>query len=207
MDYEAWTFPEAVQKALGNKPPFILNIAEGRKIDQELVSRRIADLKRIRNECPLLLLFDSPGGDVESGRLLIAHLEMLKVPIVSLAVGPVNSMALVIYLSMPKKTRFALPGSTFLAHFASSQPGFYGQVGVKAKEIAGLEKDAAMRLFSFQWDQAIRSDAMLRDAIKDSLGKHVTWKGVTISVDEFMSYDKSIPVEMAWKMGFVSKIV
>lgn len=205
MDYNAWKLPEVVQKALKHKPPFILNITD--RIDQKMVDRLLRDLSGIKDGEPLLLWFNSPGGDIQSGRLLISHLNMLKVPIVSLAAGAVDSMALIIYLSIPKKTRFALPGSTFLAHFASSRPGSFGQVDIDGRRIAGLKKKAAMRLASLRWDQAIESDKFIRGVVRDTLGKHITVDGVTISVEEFMSYDQNIPAEVAMKIGIVNKIV
>lgn len=205
MDREAWKFPAEVNKALGNKkPPFILEISG--KINREMADKAINSLLGIKSTEPLLIVFNSGGGDIESGLRLISHINMLTVPIVSLAMGKVGSMALVIYLTMPKKTRFALPGSVFLAHVANGRPGVSGQINIKEEKLRGLDFDQASRLFKFQWDSLVEHDKTTRKIIADALGDEITYGGITISLHEFLLYDHWITAKIAKEIGIVRKI-
>ncbi|MBU1083171.1 ATP-dependent Clp protease proteolytic subunit [Patescibacteria group bacterium] len=205
MDREAWQLPPAVIEALGHKEPFILSIDN--TIDRKMVQERITSILTIKSTEPLLLMFNSGGGEIESGLLLISYLKMLKVPIVSLAVGKVGSMALVIYLSMPQKTRFAVPGSTFLAHAASGGPGVSGQINIEEEKLRGLDFKQASRLFKFQWDSLIDHDKTTRKIIADALGDTIKYGGKKISLHEFLLYDHWITAKIAEEIGIVSEIV
>lgn len=68
------------------------------------------------NKKPIWLYINSPGGEVDSGFAIYDIIKFVKSPVYVLGVGLVASAASLVYVSVPKERRFALPHSTYLIH-------------------------------------------------------------------------------------------
>ena len=70
---------------------------------------------------PIKLMFNSPGGNLDSYASICSIIELSKTPIIGVAVGVVASAASLIFLSC--HVRFALSAAYFILHKGSAQLG------------------------------------------------------------------------------------
>lgn len=207
FDLGAWKIPEEIQAILSDRKPVSVDIFGS--IDKDMVIERMQQLYSIKPSEALLLLVDSGGGKMVAGIPLAACIRQLKVPVIALAVGRVYSMALGIYLSVPKQHRFALEGSTFLAHCSKGGPHVNGQVDLDEDRIQGLTKEQAHRKLELKWNYSMDTEQLLRKMLIAEIGNELVIakdsdeKNITISIDEFLRYDTYISAYQAEKLGIV----
>lgn len=94
-----------------------LFISEG--IDSRVAKRIISCLLTLDHEAPgepILMLQNSPGGEVNSGFAIYDTMRFIKSPIIVLNTGLCASIATIINLGAEKKNRLSLPNCRFLIH-------------------------------------------------------------------------------------------
>lgn len=93
------------------------------------------------SEEPIVVYINSPGGDVDAGFAIYDMIRYVNSPVKIVGMGLVASAAALIYLSVPKERRFALPNSTYLIHQPLSEmKGVAIDISIYADKIAILRK-------------------------------------------------------------------
>lgn len=197
--------PDEITALFKGQDPLVLEIFG--LINQMTIDSKIEDLSFIRAGQPLLMLFNSSGGS-SAGRILINCIHLLKVPVIALAIGQVGSMALMVYLSVPKEHRFALPSATFVAHYGKGATQLNGPIDLKNQTINNLDQEEAIRLFKLSWRNIEETEKELRTSLIAVMGETIDIDGdESISIDEFLRYDIAILAKLAKKIGLVHQIV
>lgn len=82
----------------------------------------------IKNRTPIRIMFNSPGGDLDTAETLVSIIRLSKTPIYAFALGMVASAASLIYLSCHR--RFILPNGYFIFHrgSCSNVGGSYNEI-------------------------------------------------------------------------------
>jgi len=205
QDPRAWKLPDQIIKILKGREPYFVRISG--RIDSSMIEGVIEAISQITLQHALVLVFDSSGGEIQAGKLLISHLKLLQVPVIALAAGKVGSMALVIYLQIPKANRFALVGSTFLAHFVSGGPGVRGQIDIN-DTMSGLDFESARIIFEAKWHKLVALNTEIKKEIKSQIGDEVKIIGKKrITTDRLMASEEWLPEDTARAIGIVGKIV
>jgi len=205
FDLGAWKLPDEITTLFKGQEPLILEIFG--PINQMAIDHWIDNLSLVRVGQPLLMLFNSSGGS-SAGRILINCIHLLKVPVIALAVGQVSSMALMVYLSVPKEHRFSLPSATFVAHRGKGATQLNGSIDLKNQTINNLDQEEAIRLLGLSWRNIEEAEEELHTSLIAVMGETIDIGGdEPISIDEFLRYDIAISAELAQKIGFVHQIV
>jgi len=121
------------------------------QVDSEMAQRVIQQLVLLDHDSDkrIILLINSPGGEVYSGFAIFDTLRFISAPIVSVVVGLAASMGSVLALAAPKGSRFCTPNAKFLIH----QPLMMGYQGravdleIQAKEIL-RDRERLVSLYS-----------------------------------------------------------
>ena len=200
----AWNLSKEVEAALGGKPPLVIDIFG--EINNEMIDPRLERLYSIRPDQSLLLLINSPGGAM-GGLKLAAAIHQLKMPVVALAIGAVYSMALSIYLSVPKKHRFALKGATFLAHCRRGGFDLAGVIDLEQGKIRNLTKAETMRLVGLVWDDMMKFEKELIKELTHAIGDPITLGGESVSIEELLRYEVPLSAGIAKRLGLVHRVV
>ncbi len=107
-------------------------ISEG--IDNQVATQIIENLWYLDTKDPkkpILLVINSPGGSIDAGFAIWDQAKSLSSPIATLVTGLAASMASILSLVAPKKSRFATPMSRFMIH----QPLISGVVRGQATDL------------------------------------------------------------------------
>lgn len=89
------------------------------EINKELsdrIVRQLLILEKSDEKAPVWIYINSPGGDIDAGCAIFDMIRFVSCPVYVLGIGLVASAASLIYVSVPRERRFALPNSSYLIH-------------------------------------------------------------------------------------------
>lgn len=114
---------------------------------------------------PILVIVSSPGGHVESGDMIHDMIRFIKPTVNILGTGWVASAGALIYVSVPKKNRFATTNTRFLLHQPSGGAGgAASDIEIQAREIIKM-RDRLNKIFADATGQKI--DQIEKDTDRD----------------------------------------
>jgi ATP-dependent Clp protease, protease subunit len=126
-------------------------------IDQQLVSSVIGQLLTMSSESdePINLFVNSQGGHVESGDTIHDIIRFIKPRVRMIGTGWVASAGALIYVSVPREDRYALPNTRFLLHQpAGGAGGTAADIAIEAHEIIRM-RERINRIFARQTGQPL----------------------------------------------------
>ncbi len=113
------------------------------EVDVDLAERTCARLLALANDsgAPILAVVSSPGGHVESGDAIHDIVRFIKPKVYMLGTGWVASAGALIYTSVPRDCRFALPNTRFMLHQPlGSVTGRAADVEIEAEQILAMRR-------------------------------------------------------------------
>jgi ATP-dependent Clp protease, protease subunit len=126
-------------------------------IDQQLVSNVIGQLLAMSadGDQPINMFINSQGGHVESGDTIHDVVRFIKPRVRMIGTGWVASAGALIYVSVPREDRFALPNTRFLLHQpAGGTGGTAADIAIEAHEIIRM-RERINRIFARQTGQPL----------------------------------------------------
>lgn len=156
-------------------------------VDSELAQKVIQQLMLLDHADPkgrVLVMINSPGGEVFSGFAIYDTLRFISAPVVTVVTGLAASMGSIIALASDKDHRYALPNSKFLIH----QPLMTGYQG----RVSDLE---------IQANEIIRDRERIIEIYAETTGRKPNEIAKDIDRDNWMN------AEEARKYGLVEKII
>ena len=113
------------------------------EINQKLVSHVMGQLLAMAadGDKPITIFINSQGGHVESGDTIHDVIRFIKPRVRMVGTGWVASAGALIYVSVPREDRFALPNTRFLLHQpAGGASGMASDVEIEAREILRMRE-------------------------------------------------------------------
>jgi ATP-dependent Clp protease, protease subunit len=113
------------------------------EINQKLVSHVMGQMLAMSAESdkPITIFINSQGGHVESGDTIHDVIRFIKPRVRMVGTGWVASAGALIYVSVPREDRFALPNTRFLLHQpAGGSSGKASDVEIEAREILRMRE-------------------------------------------------------------------
>jgi ATP-dependent Clp protease protease subunit len=110
------------------------------QVDAELAQKVIQQLVLLDHEDPqsrIILLINSPGGEVFSGFAIYDTIRFISSPVATVVTGLAASMGSIIALAAEKGNRYALPNAKFLIHqpLMTGYQGRASDLEIQATEI------------------------------------------------------------------------
>ncbi|MDP3177628.1 MAG: ATP-dependent Clp protease proteolytic subunit [Spirochaetaceae bacterium] len=108
------------------------------EVDKDSGERFIRQLLLLESlsDDPIIVLIDSPGGDVDAGYAIFDMLRFVKPVVRIVGMGLVASAAALILLAVPKDRRLGLPNSHYLIHQPlSGIRGVATEIEIHAREL------------------------------------------------------------------------
>jgi ATP-dependent Clp protease, protease subunit len=127
------------------------------EINQKLVSHVMGQLLAMAaaGDDPITIFINSQGGHVESGDTIHDVIRFLKPRIRMVGTGWVASAGALIYVSVPREDRYALPNTRFLLHQpAGGTRGMAADVEIEAREILRM-RERINRIFARETGQSL----------------------------------------------------
>ena len=149
-------------------------------VDAELAQKIVQQLILLDHEAPgkqILVLINSPGGEVFSGFAIFDTIRFISSPVITLVSGLAASMGSIIALAAKKENRLSLPNAKFLIH----QPLMTGYQGratdleIQANEIL-RDRERIVELYAEETGRA--PEEVAKDIDRDN------W----MNPDEALSY-------------------
>ena len=128
-------------------------------IDQKLAARVTAELMGLAStsEAPITVLINSQGGHVESGDTIHDVVRFVGPEVRMIGTGWVASAGALIYVAVPRESRYCLPNTRFLLH----QPAggvrgrsYASDVAIEAEQIIRM-RERINRIFARQTGQPL----------------------------------------------------
>lgn len=138
-------------------------------------------LKSESPDKPIDIYINSPGGEVNSGMLILDTLKGLKTEVNLHCIGMAASMAAIILASGKKGHRFIAPHSKIMIHEPLISGGFGGSA-------TSIQKTA---------ESILETKAMTVELLAESTGKPKTEIEKAISFDNYMTADECIEFGIA----------
>ncbi|HEX6749939.1 MAG TPA: ATP-dependent Clp protease proteolytic subunit [Longimicrobium sp.] len=113
------------------------------EINQKLVSHVMGQLLAMAADGndPITIFINSQGGHVESGDTIHDVIRFIEPRVRMVGTGWVASAGALIYVSVPREDRFALPNTRFLLHQpAGGASGMASDVEIEAREILRMRE-------------------------------------------------------------------
>ncbi|MBL0691432.1 MAG: ATP-dependent Clp protease proteolytic subunit [SAR324 cluster bacterium] len=157
-------------------------------VDDKLADRVIKDILILENDNPnkrVLVMINSPGGDVYSGFAIFDMLNLITCPITTLVMGLSASMGSIISLTGDKGRKFALPSARIMIH----QPSLSGNMQAPASDI------------EIRSQQIIKVRHQIAKIYKSVTGKKID------KILKDMDRDNWFSAKEALKYGLIDKVV
>lgn len=157
-----------------------INSKSAKKIIESLIALDAIDSRK-----SILMVLNTPGGEVNSGFAIFDMMRFIRAPIKVVVAGLAASIGTVILLGAKKSNRFILPNAKMLIHQPLIQGNIEGQatdLEIHAKEILATREKIAV-LYHKETNQPL-------EQIKKDMER-----------DHWLTAEESV------KYGFVSKIV
>jgi len=138
-DRNAASMTDAVRDRLFESRTLIIS----GEINQKLVSHVMGQLLAMaaHNDTPITIYINSQGGHVESGDTIHDVIRFIKPRVRMVGTGWVASAGALIYVSVPREDRYALPNTRFLLHQpAGGASGMAADVEIEAREILRMRE-------------------------------------------------------------------
>ena len=139
IDRNAASMTDAVRDQLFKSRTLIIS----GEINQRLVSHVMGQLLAMAadGDDPITIFINSQGGHVESGDTIHDVIRFIKPRVRMVGTGWVASAGALIYVSVPREDRFALPNTRFLLHQpAGGASGMASDVEIEAREILRMRE-------------------------------------------------------------------
>jgi ATP-dependent Clp protease protease subunit len=152
-DRNAASMTDAVRDRLFNARTLIIS----GEINQKLVSHVMGQLLAMAadGDDPITIFINSQGGHVESGDTIHDVIRFVKPRVRMVGTGWVASAGALIYVSVPREDRFALPNTRFLLHQpAGGSSGMAADVEIEAREILRM-RERINQIFSRETGQSL----------------------------------------------------
>ncbi|MCA0257035.1 MAG: ATP-dependent Clp protease proteolytic subunit [Proteobacteria bacterium] len=130
-------------------------------ITQELAHKVCAQLVALAaaSDDDIRIFVNSPGGHVESGDSIHDMIKFIKPKVWIIGTGWVASAGALIYVSVPKERRLALPNTRFLLHQPSGGTrGMVSDIEIQAREIIKMN-ERLNKIFSVATGQPVEKIA------------------------------------------------
>lgn len=130
-------------------------------ITQELAHKVCAQLVALAaaSDDDIRIFVNSPGGHVESGDSIHDMIKFIKPKVWIIGTGWVASAGALIYVSVPKERRLALPNTRFLLHQPSGGTrGMVSDIEIQAREIIKMN-ERLNKIFSLATGQPVEKIA------------------------------------------------
>lgn len=127
------------------------------EVNQKLASEVMGQLLALDAESdePITIFINSQGGHVESGDTIHDMIRFVSSPVRMVGTGWVASAGALVYVSVPREQRYALPNTRFLLHQpAGGTRGTAADVAIEAKQIVKM-RERLNRLFAEQTGQPL----------------------------------------------------
>ena len=127
------------------------------EIDQKLVSHVMGQLLAMAaaGDDPITIFINSQGGHVESGDTIHDVLRFVRPRVRMVGTGWVASAGALIYVSVPREDRYALPNTRVLLHQpAGGARGMASDVEIEAREILRM-RERINRIFARETGQSL----------------------------------------------------
>jgi len=125
---------DAISEKLLKTRTILISGEINKKCAEKVVTQML--LLEADNDTPIIILIDSPGGDVEAGYAIFDMARFIKPDIYMIGMGLVASAAALILLAVPKERRLGLPNSHYLIHQPLGEiRGVATEIEIHAKEI------------------------------------------------------------------------
>ena len=152
-DRNAASMTDAVRDRLFESRTLIIS----GEINQKLVSHVMGQLLAMAaaGDDPITIFINSQGGHVESGDTIHDVIRFVKPRVRMVGTGWVASAGALIYVSVPREDRYALPNTRFLLHQpAGGTRGMAADVEIEAREILRM-RERINRIFARETGQAL----------------------------------------------------
>ena len=152
-DRNAASMTDAVRDRLFESRTLIIS----GEINQKLVSHVMGQLLAMaaHNDTPITIYINSQGGHVESGDTIHDVIRFIKPRVRMVGTGWVASAGALIYVSVPREDRYALPNTRFLLHQpAGGASGMAADVEIEAREILRM-RERINRIFARETGQSL----------------------------------------------------
>lgn len=113
------------------------------EITQELAEKVCKQLIALdaKNNNPIKIFINSPGGHVESGDTIHDMIKFIKSPVIAIGTGWVASAGITIYIAAEKHNRLSLPNTRYMIHQPAGQVrGRATDIGIEANEIVKMRE-------------------------------------------------------------------
>ncbi len=120
------------------------------EINQRVASDVTAQLIALsaENDQPITIFVNSPGGHVEAGDMIHDMIRFVSPTVRMIGTGWVASIAVLIYMAVPRENRYCLPNTRFLLHQpAGGTGGTAADIDIEAREIIKM-RERLNRLFA-----------------------------------------------------------
>lgn len=150
------------------------------RVNKQLLALEKADTKK-----PIILMINSPGGEINSGFGIYDMARFVEPKVVTVVCGLAASMGSLIALCAEKKDRYAFPNSKFLIH----QPLISGTLQGQASDIEIHAKDI------------VKTKEKINQLYAKETGKPLS------KIAEMTDRDHWLSAEEALELGLISKII
>lgn len=127
------------------------------EVNQRLASEVTGQLLAMAAESdePITVFINSQGGHVESGDTIHDLVRFIRPPVRMVGTGWVASAGALIFVAVPKESRFSLPNTRFLLHQpAGGTRGTASDLAIEAKEIVKM-RERLNRVFAERTGQPL----------------------------------------------------
>jgi len=174
---------------------------EGR-IDPRMARKIVRELSELDPKIGVLLLIDSGGGHISSASGIAAVVGCCANRIVAaLVTGECKSAAVDIYLAIPKKRRFALPGSWFMFHSHSTRFTINGQFDLGKMTIDGFTQEMILEKVELLLHEAAEVEKRRMQTFEHYI------KQLADDPQAFMRLNHSFSTPTAKEIGLVGTVV
>lgn len=136
-EYENETFESFLDKKIIEQRKIIISSSINQKVAERVI-KSLFFLDAIDSKKPILVIINSPGGDVFSGFAIFDIMRAISSPVITLVAGFAASMGSIVMLGAKKGKRFATENSKILIHqplIAGVFEGRATEIEIQAKEI------------------------------------------------------------------------
>lgn len=137
-----------IEKQFLDQRKIIISSAINQKIAEKTI-KSLFLMEGLDNTKPIMMIINSPGGDVFSGFAIFDIMRAIKAPVITLVAGFAASMGSIIMLGSKKGKRYATKNSKILIHQPLIGGFFEGratEIEIQAKEIQET-KDRIINLY------------------------------------------------------------
>jgi len=155
--------PDALAERLLETRTILLSGQVNKELAERVVRQML--LLEAKSSDPVMVMIDSPGGDVDAGYAIFDMARFIRPEVWMIGMGLVASAGALILLAAPKERRVAFPNSHFLIHQPlSGLRGVATDIEIHAREIEKT-RDRLNKLIADETGQPL--DRVVKDTDRD----------------------------------------